>query len=603
MQRHIITKIFREAEQMRLRRRAVVVLLGFYLLGTVMELLSLAILLPVFQFIQSDGDVAALAAEHNHWNWLVEIFAVVGLTPSLGVLLAFSFGFLLVRQVVSYIRWIFQANAKETMIARMRAAAFESYLHANTAYHDRAKSGGLINDLTTDLQRAADYMFGRILLAGLGIVILTYIVSLLAISVPMTFTALLVFGLALFALRPQMRKSEIAGQEVVQANQTMSDFLIERLKLANLVRLAGMERAESEHMRRLTTRQRDGIMRLYIILGRVDVIMEPMVIGAAYVLIFVSITMFGVGIEKIGLFLIIIMRLLPMVKEIAQTRQSTRATRAAHRSITRRMDEMRTAREETGGSRSFTELVRELNFEDVHFSYEGDAETPALNGVTVAFEAAQLTALVGPSGAGKSTLIDLIPRLRRPDAGAIRLDGVNIEDFTLDSLRAGIAYAPQSPQIFNVPVIEHIRYGKADATIDEVRRAAELANAAGFIESLPEGYDTPAGDGGGRLSGGQRQRLDLARALVRQAPILLLDEPTSNLDADSEALFRDALMRIRRETDITVLVIAHRLSTVAMADKIVVVQDGRVTAEGKHTELVETGGWYAQARLKQGTGF
>ncbi len=133
-----------------------------------------------------------------------------------------------------------------------------------------------------------------------------------------------------------------------------------------------------------------------------------------------------------------------------------------------------------------------------------------------------------------------------------------------------------------------------------MKHAAALANAAEFIEALPESYETHAGDGGGRLSGGQRQRLDLARALVRQAPILLLDEPTSNLDADSEALFRDALARIRRETSTTIIVIAHRLSTVSMADNIVVIQDGRVVSQGAHESLVRAGGWYANAFLKQG---
>ena len=196
-------------------------------------------------------------------------------------------------------------------------------------------------------------------------------------------------------------------------------------------------------------------------------------------------------------------------------------------------------------------------------------------------------------------MIDMIPRLRRPDKGQILLDDVSIDEFALDKLRSGISSAPQMPQIFNVSVAEHIRYGKADASMDEVKAAAELANAANFINELPNGYDTTLGESGVHLSGGQRQRIDLARALVRRAPILLLDEPTSNQDADSEALFREALLKIRAETDITIIVIAHRLSTVAMADKIVVLQSGAITSEGSHQKLLLEDGWYAQAFLKQ----
>ena len=593
-------KLIREAALMRLPGRTVALLLSLHLLGTLMEMSSLVLLMPVFQFIQSGGDLVTLAVENRHWRWLIDGYSIVNLVPSLASLLMTSLVFLLLRQGFTYIRLLVQAYSKETMIAGMRADAFENYLHADIAYHDRAESGGLINDLTTDLQRAADYIFGEIMLAGMIIVALVYIGGLFLLSVPMTLTAIGIFGLSLLILRTQMKKSEIAGGEVVQANQRMSSFLIERLRLARLVRLAGMERAESQHMQLLTTRQRNGNYRLFTLVARVDVIMEPLVIGAAYALIFVSIEHFGLNIEHIGLFLVIVLRLLPMVKEVARTRQANRATRAAHKSITDRVVEMTAAREKAAGNRQFSKLGSVFQFEKVSLTYDKLSDKPALNDVNVRFEAGQLTALVGPSGAGKSTLIDLIPRLRRPDAGLIQIDGINIDEFTLDSLRAGISSAPQTPQIFNVSIAEHVRYGKPDATLDEVKRAAELANAAEFIDQLPDGYETIVGESGVRLSGGQRQRVDLARALVRLAPILLLDEPTSNQDADSEALFREALMRIRRETAITIIVIAHRLSTVAMADKIAVLQDGHITAEGTHEALLEQGGWYANAFRKQG---
>ena len=537
--------------------------------------------------------------ENKYWNWLIDAYSIIGLMPDLATLLVTSLVFLLLRQVFTYIRLLAQAFAKESMITRMRADAFENYLHADISYQDKAESGGLINDLTTDLQRAADYIFGEIMLAGLLIVSAIYLIGLFVLSVPMTFTAIAIFGLALLILRTQMKKSDVAGAAVVQANQRMSAFLIERLHLSRLVRLAGMERAESDQMRTLTTRQRDTLYRLFTLVARVDVVMEPMVIAAAYVLIFVSIEHFGLKIEHIGMFLVIVIRLLPMVKEIARTRQANRATKAAHHSITDRMQEMTRAKEVMTGEQSFIRLIKHFRFENVFFAYDKTNEIAALQGVSVSFPAGKLSAIVGPSGAGKSTLIDMIPRLRRPDKGQILLDDVSIDEFALDKLRSGISSAPQMPQIFNVSVAEHIRYGKADASMDEVKAAAELANAANFINELPNGYDTTLGESGVHLSGGQRQRIDLARALVRRAPILLLDEPTSNQDADSEALFREALLKIRAETDITIIVIAHRLSTVAMADKIVVLQSGAITSEGSHQKLLLEDGWYAQAFQKQ----
>jgi len=595
----LYSRLIKEAGEMHLPRKTVALLLSLHLLGTIMELSSLIILMPVFQFIQSGGDLVSLAGENKYWNWLIDAYSIIGLMPDLATLLVTSLVFLLLRQVFTYIRLLAQAFAKESMITRMRADAFENYLHADISYQDKAESGGLINDLTTDLQRAADYIFGEIMLAGLLIVSAIYLIGLFVLSVPMTFTAIAIFGLALLILRTQMKKSDVAGAAVVQANQRMSAFLIERLHLSRLVRLAGMERAESDQMRTLTTRQRDTLYRLFTLVARVDVVMEPMVIAAAYVLIFVSIEHFGLKIEHIGMFLVIVIRLLPMVKEIARTRQANRATKAAHHSITDRMQEMTRAKEVMTGEQSFIRLIKHFRFENVFFAYDKTNEIAALQGVSVSFPAGKLSAIVGPSGAGKSTLIDMIPRLRRPDKGQILLDDVSIDEFALDKLRSGISSAPQMPQIFNVSVAEHIRYGKADASMDEVKAAAELANAANFINELPNGYETTLGESGVHLSGGQRQRIDLARALVRRAPILLLDEPTSNQDADSEALFREALLKIRAETDITIIVIAHRLSTVAMADKIVVLQSGAITSEGSHQKLLLEDGWYAQAFQKQ----
>ena len=165
----------------------------------------------------------------------------------------------------------------------------------------------------------------------------------------------------------------------------------------------------------------------------------------------------------------------------------------------------------------------------------------------------------------------------------------------MTSLRQAIAFVPQEPQIFDIPVADHIRYGKEDATDEEVRRAAQLAGALEFIECLPEGFNTPLGDGGSRLSGGQRQRLDIARALVRSAPILILDEPTSAVDPEAEADFRDVMIDLRATRKFTIIVIAHRLSTIVDADQIVVLDHGRVAEHGTHDQLLRSGGWYSVA--------
>lgn len=598
----MIAQAFRDARRFRLPPRGILILLFFQLGSTAMEVAGLAALVPVLQYIQADGNVAQLVADHTWWQVLRDVYGAVGLTITLEILLATSLLLLLLRQAFVFMRLRYQAWLRETLVAESRSRGFDAYIHADAAWQDAHSAGEMVNDLTTELARAVQYLFASVALIGVGVIFLVYLATLFAISVPLTLIALCIFGVAVFAMRGQLRKTELVSKEVVEANQKMSGFLVERLNHARLVRLAGREAGESGEMHRLTGRQRSRMVRIYNLLANLEIIVEPIIIGAALVFLYVAVSVFKLELGLIGLFLVLLMRLLPVLKEAARTRQSRRGTAASFHAVADKLDAMEGAAETRTGSRPFKALSDAITFEGVSFAYETRPDKPALDNLSLMIPAGRMTALVGPSGAGKSTLFDMLPRLRRPTEGRVLFDGTDIAGFDLVSLRAGIAYAPQNPPVFNVPLIEHIRYGKSDATGAEVRAAAELANAAGFIDNLPEGIHTLAGESGNALSGGQRQRLDLARALVRGAPVLLLDEPTSNLDAESEALFREALERLRQDKSLTLIVIAHRLSTVSMADRIIVMDRGRVSAEGDHASLVAAGGWYADAFATQTAG-
>ena len=237
----------------------------------------------------------------------------------------------------------------------------------------------------------------------------------------------------------------------------------------------------------------------------------------------------------------------------------------------------------------------EIAFDGVCFTYGGD--TPALNGISLTVPAGGTAALVGPSGAGKSTVLNLIPRFYDVTAGTLRIDGVDLRDVTLKSLRASLALVSQEVSLFNDSVRDNIAYGRLDATDAEIIAAARGAAANEFITALPDGYDTIVGEHGVKLSGGQRQRISIARAMLKNAPILLLDEATSSLDSESERDVQVALAALMAGR--TTLVIAHRLSTIVDADVIYFIEDGRVAERGSHAELIALNGAYARMYLLQ----
>jgi subfamily B ATP-binding cassette protein MsbA len=241
------------------------------------------------------------------------------------------------------------------------------------------------------------------------------------------------------------------------------------------------------------------------------------------------------------------------------------------------------------GARRASRFRGKIEFEHVTFAY--DEKPPVLKDITFRLEAGKVAAIVGPSGAGKTTIISLIPRFYDPQSGRIKIDGVDIREYRLKSLREQISFVLQDTLLFHASIWDNIAYGKPDADPQKVVRAAKLANAHEFIEKMPEGYATMVGERGMTLSGGQRQRIAIARAIIRDTPILILDEPTSGLDSSSEQAVIEALDRLMEGR--TSIVVAHHLSSIRHADVIFVIKDSELVEQGTHEELLAAGGVYS----------
>lgn len=595
-----LREIFAVSRRLGFRTRWAAGILLLNLGAILFEGIGIGIFLPILEFMNNAGEVQTLAEESRMWREILNVFGALGIPLSLGMLLVLAFCAVLIRQAFTYWRLVYLARTQAQFVWIVRNLAFRRFIGATMVYHDGVRAGDFVNEVSIELERASSCITSMITYVGYLLLCVLYAIVLFAMSPSMTAIAVAVIVAAVACLYVLLQRTRSVGVALTDANQQVSRFLIERLKSVRFVRLSGTQDAESEAMSSITGEQRRQNVALLRLKAIVSVLIEPMVVGVAFGILYLAVHNFGLGLEQILIFFLIGMRLLPVVKESTLIRQGILGSMASLEILQKRLETLEAAQDQDDGRLKFDRLKDGIRFTHVSYNYYGaDVSIPALRDVNLFMPAGKMTALVGPSGAGKSTLVDLLPRLRDIDGGEILIDGEALSAFKKSALRAGIAYAPQEPQLFNVTAREHILYGKNDATNQEIIEAARLARADGFLSALPDGYGAMLGENGDRLSGGQRQRLDLARALISRAPLLILDEPTSNLDAESEFEFRKALDGIRARGDITIVLIGHRLSTVASADNIAVLQEGVVTESGTHEELLRRGGWYAEAFEKQ----
>ena len=591
----------RSLKTLGLKYNLIGIVLVLQLCATVVESLGVTMLLPLFELIVNDGTPSERAAAMPFWKVLDSTFNWIGIPLTVPVLSIIVVSAIFGRMIFVYLRQVFLGCFQYNFARDIRILAFGQYLDVSLAKSEQLPPGNVVNDIITESTRAVTSIHSFIESIGISIMISVYSVLLLSISPQLTATLAVIVILEIFAIRRFMRLAHRESHASTNANKAFTNYLSERISRIALIRLSQTESKEIETAEQLTSKQFLRYFNISRLAGYMNFAVKALILVTMSALFYTGHKFFALTLPVLMVFLGTALRNLMLIQAFAAKLQTALSNIASITSTERLLDDLSEAREELGGSELFPGIKQNIKFESVSFRYAARLDIEALNDVTLEIPAGGFTAIVGPSGAGKSTLVDLLPRLRQPTQGRITIDGRDIATFELLSLRRGIAYVPQEPQLFNVSVGDHIRYGNdspAAGSADAVKAAATLAGAAEFIEALPQGYDTMLGEGGIELSGGQRQRLDLARAVMRGAPVLILDEPTSRLDAEAEHVVKEALQRIRA-LGTTVIVVAHRFTTVAAADQIHVFENGRLTASGDHESLTRQGGWYARAFRQQ----
>jgi ABC-type multidrug transport system fused ATPase/permease subunit len=570
----------------------IILLLTF--IGTITELMGLSLFLPIFQFLRLDGDINALIDESSLWNYVVSGFQYFGLEVSIGPLLILSFLMFTVKQVVGYAKTLYEQSINLKTIRTMRDSLFDKYLHADIMSQEKNTVGSFINTLVVEINRFARGVMMPISLLGHIFILFWYTLVLFLLSWEMTTISIIISIITAKIVSYWIRQSKIVGRGITRCNTELANFLTPRINSLRVIKLSGTINSEIRKFKVLTKKQRDYFYEASVLMAKNKSIIEPVVVGLSLLFIYLSHTVFGMQVEMIGLYLIIILRLLPLLKTTIGLYQGIESVEGSVESVISKYNELSKHQEIDDGTKELLDILDGIEINNVGFKYP-DADYNALSSIDISIKPGEMLSVVGPSGSGKSTLIDLIPRLIHPVSGEIKINSVVMEDFTLESLRNAISYLPQNPQIFSRTIKEHISYGSTNATLNDIYEAATLSGADHFIRNLKDGYDSIITDDALNISGGQRQRLDLARAIIKKSKILILDEPSSSLDAESEAKFRDALSRIRKKTNLIVIMITHRLLNAKTSDYIIVLNNGKIEDKGTHEKLISNSGWYSKA--------
>jgi ATP-binding cassette, subfamily B, bacterial MsbA len=565
-------------------RKITVVAITFTLLAAIMEGVSIGLLLS---FLQSLTQPDLPVSQSGFIGKIVMVFLGENASPS--GRLYFVSGMILLctwmRAGFNYLAGVNTEKSQLVLADRLRKQIFEQLQALPLSYFTDSRSGEIVNTMTTEIERLKQVFSGVAFIFTRAMVVTVQFVTMFLISWQLSVISLFVFSLLAAGLTTLNRRVREASFGISEANGQFNSTALELISGIRTIQAFGTQKFERDRFHKVSNNLLNASVKVVYAWTLVKPIAECIVMTVLICLIIVSYTQFTIDPSSLLTFFFVLVRITPSIQDANGTLAFLSTLSGSLENVKELLRRDNKSYFENGQA-TFSGLSRAIDVVSVDFGYND--KKLVLQNITLTIERGKMTALVGKSGSGKTTLADLIARFYDPTEGQIFVDGIDLRMLDINSLRNQMAVVSQDTFIFSASVRENIAYGMMDATDAQIREAARLANALDFIEKMPGGLDAKLGERGVNLSGGEKQRIAIARALLRNPEILILDEATAALDTVSERLIQESIEKLA--VGRTVIAIAHRLSTIVKADKVVVMEGGQIIEQGSYQELLEQRG-------------
>jgi len=557
------------------------------MVAAALEGIGLSFLIPIIEQAQSSGTSPDSAS--GALGVFVRAYDVLGIPFTLEYITVGVAAVMVVRFTASFLVAWLRAALQTNYIRHLQTQLFESTLQARISYFDRRGSDEILNAIVTQTTHAGRVIRNIVRIIEQGFISFVYLAIAMYLAPMLTIATAVVLGSGVYLIRHVLESSYDLGDQVAEANERVQEAVQAGTQGIRDVKLFGMTDELFADFREAVNQYANSTIRIRRNEAAINNFYQLVIAVTVFSLIYFAVSVASLSLSGLGVFLFAMFRLGPKLS-LLNNYLYRMGGDLPHLVRTQQYHvELNEKEESTLSREDLPEEIDQVRFNDVEFSY--DSSETVITDFSFTVRRGEFVAFVGPSGVGKSTVVSLLTRMYEPDAGAITADHIPIGEVDLDEWRSRISVIRQNPYIFNDTLLYNVTVGNRDASREEIEHACKIAEVTEFVDELTDGYQTELGDDGVRLSGGQRQRIAIARAILEDADVLVLDEATSDLDSHLEQKVHENIEAM--DTDYAIIAIAHRLSTVTNADRIYTMEDGQIIEQGYHEELLANDGHYA----------